>query len=155
MGVYGSKIETKKWYPSNPHKYRGDVNNIISRSSWETKAFNWMDNNRDVVSWSSESVILPYFDPIQNKMRRYFVDLWAEIKTNTGVIRRYLIEIKPDKFTRPPTQPKRITKSYLAEATQYVTNRAKWDAAEAVCKQNGVEFLILTEHDLFGSKNKK
>lgn len=30
--------EPKLWFPKNPNKYKGDVNNIWYRSSWEKKS---------------------------------------------------------------------------------------------------------------------
>jgi hypothetical protein len=104
--------------------------------------------NPDVIRYNSEEIIIPYFDPVQNKMRRYFVDFWAEIRDKTGVIKKFLIEIKPDKFTKPPVQPKKKSKRYIEEAMQYATNCAKWKAADEVCKHNNVNFIILTENHL-------
>lgn len=150
MSVYGKNIISRRWYPKNPEKYVGDAENIVSRSSWETKFLNFCDTNPAVIEYASEEVIIPYFDPVTNKMRRYFVDFWIKIKDKDGVVRKYLVEIKPDKFTKPPTAPKRKTKRYIEEAMQYATNCAKWEAADKVCKQNGIEFLILTEKHLFG-----
>lgn len=149
MSVYGKNTKSGKWTPRYPEKYKGDLNNIFFRSSWETKFFNYCDLNPGVLEWASEEIVVPYFDPVKNKMRRYFVDFWVKIKTQDGQIKKFLIEIKPDKFTRPPVQPKRKSKAYIEEALQYATNCAKWEAANKVCKDNGVEFLILTENHLF------
>lgn len=151
MAVYGKNTAQGKWKPRNPEKYAGKVEEIYYRSSWEVKFFNWLDLNPDVISWCSEEVVVPYFDPVQNKMRRYFVDFWAKVKTASGV-KKFLIEIKPDKFTKPPEQPKKKTKRYIEEAMQYATNCAKWEAANRVCKDNNMQFLILTETHLFGKK---
>jgi hypothetical protein len=148
MAVYGKNTVKSKWYPRNPEKYVGDVNSIIARSSWEIKFLNFCDMNPDVIRYNSEEIIIPYFDPVQNKMRRYFVDFWAEIRDKTGVIKKFLIEIKPDKFTKPPVQPKKKSKRYIEEAMQYATNCAKWKAADEVCKHNNVNFIILTENHL-------
>ena len=148
MSVYGSNIEARKWRPRHPEKYVGDPNDIVARSSWEVKFLNWCDSRDDVLAYSNETVIIPYFDPVKNKQRRYFVDFWVKVKTKTGEIRKFLIEIKPDKFTKPPVQPKRKTKRYIEEQLQYVTNCAKWDAAYNACKNTDVEFLILTENEL-------
>lgn len=152
MAVYGKNVQQGKWFPSHPEKYVGDVNSITSRSSWERKFFVWLDLNPDVIRWNSEEIVIPYFDPVQNKMRRYFVDFWAEIRDKNGVIRKFLIEIKPDKFTKPPETPKKKTKRYVEEVMQYATNCAKWEAANKVCKENDVQFLILTENHLGISK---
>ena len=32
---------------------------------------------------------------------------------------------------------------------QYIRNKAKWEAAGAYAKQNGIRFRIITEKDLF------
>ena len=151
MSVYGKNTLTRRWKPTNTDKYVGDSNGIIARSSWEVRVFNWLDTNPSVISWNSEGIVVKYFDPVTNKTRRYFVDICAQIKQKDGTVRTFLIEIKPDKFTKPPVEPKRKTKRYVEEVMQYATNCAKWEAAEKVCKDNGVEFLILTEKHIFNN----
>ena len=148
MSVYGKNTLTSKWRPCHPEKYCGDVNTIVARSSWEVKFLNWCDNNPDIVAYASEEIQIPYFDPASNKTRRYFVDFWIKIKTATG-IKKFLIEIKPDKFTKPPVQPKKKTKRYVEEVMQWLTNNAKWEAARKACvNSTDTEFIILTEHHL-------
>lgn len=151
MSVYGNNAYKGVWKPRNPHKYVGDVNNITYRSSWELKFFNYCDISPSVIEWASEEVVIPYFDPVKQKTRRYFVDFWAVIKTNQGV-KKFLIEIKPSKFTKPPEVPKRKTKRYVEEQLQYINNDAKWKAASALCESNGINFMILTEKELFGKQ---
>ena len=148
MAVYGKNTMQGKWYPKHPEKYVGDVDNIILRSSWEFKFCNFCDMNPDVIAWASETVIIPYFDPVQDKPRRYFVDFWLEIKDSSGRIKKYLVEIKPYKFTVPPATPKRKTKKYIEEMAQYLTNQAKWEAARSACRNNNTNFMILTENEL-------
>lgn len=149
MAVYGKNSVTRAWTPSHPEKYVGDVSTITSRSSWETKFMNYCDLNPDVLQWSSEEVVIPYFDPVQGKQRRYFVDFWIEVlDRRTGNTNKVLIEIKPDKFTRAPEQPKKKTKRFIEESLQFATNTAKWQAAREVCERSGVHFRILTEYDL-------
>ena len=48
--------ESKKslYKPSNPRKYKGNINNIICRSSWETKVCGWGDLNKNIIEWGSE-----------------------------------------------------------------------------------------------------
>jgi hypothetical protein len=152
MSAYGNNCVSRKWFPTNVDKYVGDPTGIVARSSWEIKFMNFLDMNPGVVRWASEEIPIPYFDPVKNKQRRYFIDFWAEIKDAQGNIKRYLIEIKPDKFTRPPEQPKRKTKRYLEEVMQWSTNNAKWSAAQELCKRSGTEFMILTERHIFNAK---
>ena len=127
----------------NRHKYKGDADNVIFRSMWERYCFKWLDINPQIKEWSSEEVIIPYFYDIDKSYHRYFVD----IKYTTVEGKTYLIEIKPDKQTKPPTG-KRKTKQYVTEATTYVKNQCKWKAADKFAKDNNYEFQIWTEHTL-------
>ena len=42
----------------NRQKYVGDADNIIFRSSWELKLLKWLDDHPDVISFSSEELII-------------------------------------------------------------------------------------------------
>lgn len=113
----------------------------------------WCDDNISVVEWGSETVIVPYISPIDNKVHRYFVDFYIKIKNKNNAIEKYLIEIKPEKFTKPPEIPKKKTKRFIDEVFQYGVNDAKWKAAFEFCKDRNMKFIILTEKDL-GIKTK-
>ena len=63
-----------------------------------------------------------------------------------------MIEIKPKKYTRPPKPTKRITKAFMHETKEWSRNRAKWAAAQEICKQHGWKFLIITEDHLQTTK---
>ena len=133
--------------PQHPEKYRGSLP-IYFRSSLEIKAFRWMDNNSNVLTWGSESVIIPYQGP-DGKLHRYFVDLVCEMKRTTGEVQKFLIEVKPDKQTLPPiVTPRQSIKTKLYESYNYAVNSKKWQAAEAWCSKKGMRFLILTEKHL-------
>jgi hypothetical protein len=60
--------------PKNPQKYKGDPTNIVYRSSWELKLMTYLDLHKDIVTWGSEELIIPYRSPIDNKIHRYFPD---------------------------------------------------------------------------------
>lgn len=138
----------RKYTPINPGKYTGDPTNIIMRSSWETKFALWCDKNPSVIKWNSEETIVPYVCPTDNKWHRYFIDFKIQIKDKKGNLKTYLVEIKPDKQTRPPEVPSRKTKRFLLEAATYIKNEAKWKAATNFAKDRGWEFIIITEHHL-------
>jgi len=144
-----AKYYQGKFKPRNPEKYKGKVNDIHYRSSWELRAFKWCDETDAVLKWASEEIVIPYRSPIDNKQHRYFVDLYFEVKDSTGKVKKYLAEIKPEKQTTPPDASKKKTKRYIQEAMTYAVNEAKWNAAIEVCKDSGVEFIILTEKHLF------
>ncbi len=132
----------------NPSKYKGNLSEIVYRSSWELKFMRWCDTNASVLEWGSETIVIPYKSPVDNKFHRYFVDFYVKIKNKENKIIKYLVEIKPDKFTKPPQIPKKQTKKFIQEVFQYGTNQAKWKAADEFCQDRGMKFLILTEHDL-------
>ena len=132
----------------NPLKYKGDINNIIYRSLWELRFMKWCDQNSSVLEWGSEIVIIPYISPVDKKVHRYFVDFYIKVKNSEEKIQKYLIEIKPEKFTKPPEIPTRKTKKFIDEVFQYGVNQAKWKAAFEFCEDRKMKFMILTEKDL-------
>lgn len=137
-----------KFFPKNPKKYRGDVNNIWYRSLWERKAMDWFDSNASVLEWSSEELIIPYISPLDNKYHRYFPDFVAQVKTRDGDLKRYVIEVKPEKQTKPPEKAKRVTKRIINEIATWGVNEAKWKAATDFCSDRGWIFKIITEKEL-------
>lgn len=132
-----------KYKPKYPSKYKGDPDNIIYRSGWELYCFSWCDRNPKIAHWSSEEVVVPYRWDIDKKMHRYFVDL--KIKYKDG--RTIIVEIKPEKETKPPKKPDR-SKRYINESMTYVKNMNKWEAANEYAKDRGWEFQIWTEKTL-------
>lgn len=149
-----------RFIPRNPSKYQGDYNNIVYRSSWECKVMNYIDKNPDILSWSSEELYIPYLSPVDNKYHRYFPDFIIKVrqKTTNQVI-TLVVEVKPEKQSRPPQKKSRVTKQYIHEVVTWGVNRAKWKAAIDYCKDrkwqfmvmtstDGVEFNYLTEHQL-------
>ena len=132
----------------NLSKYRGDAHNVIYRSSWELKLMNWCDTTPSVLEWGSEVVVIPYISPVDKRMHRYFVDFYMKIKDKNGNIEKYLIEVKPKKFTQEPVKPKRVTKQFLEEVFTYGVNQAKWKAAQEFCEDRRWKFIVLTEDEL-------
>lgn len=143
-----TKYHKRKYTPIHPEKYEGDPTGIIARSSWETKFFIWCDNNPAVVKWSSEELIIPYKCKTDDRWHRYFPDAKVKIRDAAGNIKTYIVEIKPDKQTRPPETPKRKTRQYINEVLTWGKNESKWLAAIEYCKDRGYEFKILTEKHL-------
>jgi hypothetical protein len=112
-----------------------------------------MDSNSNIISWGSESVIIPYNYPFNNSIRRYFIDIVALLKTKNGEMKKLLIEIKPHKQTLPPTQTKnKSPKTLIYENQQYIINHSKWEAARQWALKKGYHFIILTEKNYFGDK---
>jgi len=108
----------------------------------------WCDLNENVLQWGSEEIVIPYVSPADNKPHRYFVDFFIKIKTKDGSIKKYLVEVKPYRFTQEPIPPKRKTKNFINEVVLWAVNNAKWDSARKVASMRGWEFMLITEKDL-------
>ena len=137
-----------KYYPSYPRKYKGDQTNIIYRSLWERKFMVYCDKNESILEWASEEISIPYRSPVDNRVHRYFPDFYMKVKERNGKIKRYVIEVKPAKQTKPPVKPKRQTKGYIREAYEYAKNQAKWKMAREFCADRQWEFKVVTEKEL-------
>ena len=137
-----------RYKPKNPQKYQGNPNNIICRSSWERKLCVWCDVNKNIISWASEEMSIPYLSPKDNRVHRYYPDYLIKVKEKNNKISSYVIEVKPKKQTQPPKKRSRVTKSYIYECQTYAINQAKWKAANEFCKDNKIEFKIITEDEL-------
>ena len=136
-----------RFRPQNPSKYKGDPSNIIYRSSWELRVMKYLDENSSVLWWASEELFIPYLSPVDNRPHRYFPDFIVRALNKDKKEVTMVIEVKPEKQTKPPAQ-KRRTRQYLNEVVTYAVNEAKWKAANLFCKEHGWEFKILTEKDL-------
>jgi hypothetical protein len=134
--------------PLHPEKYIGNPQNIVYRSSWELRFMKWCDESTNVIQYGSEEFFIPYRSPVDNKVRRYFPDFLIKIQEQSGEIKTYLIEIKPQRQTVHPKAPKRKTKNWLYEMKTYSVNQAKWAAAEEWCRSRNIEFKIITEKEL-------
>jgi hypothetical protein len=144
-----SKFKQGLFRPTHPEKYKG-THPILYRSSYELKYMRWCDHNPAVIKWGSESIIIPYQNPLTGRVSRYFVDSNITLRAKDGTLKKYLIEIKPAIQTVPPqpSKTKRNPKSLLRRQAEYVKNRAKWEAATQWAKNKNYEFTILTEKHL-------
>ena len=141
-----------KYIPRNPKKYKGDPSRIVYRSLWERKFMVYCDNNRAILEWGSEEIIIPYKSPLDQKTHRYFPDFYVKYINKDKQVVREIIEVKPKKHLSPPKEPKRRTKRYLNEVATYIKNQAKFKAAEEYCKDRRYGFRILTEDQLLPKK---
>lgn len=145
----------KQYIPVYPEKYCGKYP-IWIRSSWEEKFCRWLDYNKNVLEWSSESIRISYIDPTKGrygmldekvgKKRSYYPDFMVKFKGG----KKYLIEIKPEKHLRmPKNKGKKSKKTLLERENIYLVNQAKFKAANLFCKKMGMEFKVITEKQLF------
>lgn len=136
-----------RYVPRHPQKYRGDPTNVICRSSWERRFYKWCDENPSILEWSSEEIVIPYLSPVDKRLHRYFPDAWMKVRSKDGVVKTYLVEIKPETQTKPP-KGTRKTKRFITETATFAVNTAKWKAAEEFCNDRKWQFMIITERHL-------
>ena len=137
-----------KFNPKNPKKYAGNSNNIWFRSSWELKLMHWLDMSESVVYWASEELPIKYFNPVDQKIHRYFPDFIVKVKKKDGLIMTYILEVKPEYQTKQPISNGKKSKRFIKESIDYVVNQSKWNAATEFCKDRGWIFKVVTENDL-------
>ena len=148
-----SPYRTGLFTPKNPHKYIGDIDKITFRSSWEKRVFTFLDDNPYILGWASEPFPIPYMKPVfingrpAFKRANYYPDIYVEFIDKDGMECRQLIEIKPEKQTKLSKSRKPVVR--LEENYIFQVNQAKWMAAEAWAKANGVEFMVATEKSIF------
>ena len=71
-----------------------------------------------------------------------------KVKGQNETTQTYLVEIKPEKQTRPPKKTQRVTKSFIYESKTWMINQAKWKAADEFCKDHMIQFKVVTEKEL-------
>jgi hypothetical protein len=69
------------------------------------------------------------------------------VKKRDNKVMTYILEVKPEKQTKPPDR-KRKTQKFINESVTYAINQEKWKAADLFCQEHGWQFKILTEKSL-------
>lgn len=133
----------------NPSKYVGKKT-PLSRSSWEFVFMRMLDEHPGVESWASESIQIPYRDPLTGRHTIYVPDFFIVYKDKNGKKKVEVVEVKPSNHTLL----EKVGKSRYNQE-QYVKNLAKWEAATAWCKQQGIKFRIINEDDIFHQGKKR
>ncbi len=141
---YGT--EHGKYNVINRSKYKGHPN-IVYRSSWEKKIFYWLDTVPSVKQWGSESVVVQYTTPLDNRVHNYYIDVdfWG-IQKGQDKPTHFLVEIKPFNQTIPPVKgPRQWESTYKEQCRTYIVNVCKWTAAYNYAQRTGKKFIIWTE----------
>lgn len=129
--------------PTNPEKYIGK-HNPKYRSGWEFTFMRFLDSNPNIIQWASESIRIPYRNPITGKSSTYVPDFLVLYENKYKKQIAELVEIKPKKQS--------LIESRVASARDIAIvaiNHAKWAAARAWCSQSGLVFRVINEDQLF------
>lgn len=138
-----SKFAQGIYEVKNPQKYVGKSKPKY-RSGWELTFMMFCDNNKSVINWASESIHIPYRNPLTGKQTIYIPDFFVVYENKFGKQVAELVEIKPKKQT--------LIENKVASAKDraiVAVNHAKWQAASAFCKRLGITFRVITENELF------
>lgn len=133
----------------NPEKYVG-IGTPRYRSSWEFAVMKMLDENPGIQQWASESIKIPYRDPLTGKNTIYVPDFLVVYVDKKQKKHAELWEVKP----KSQAVLEAVGKSKYNQA-HYVRNMAKWEVARAWCKQKGLLFRVINEEDLFHQGGKR
>lgn len=133
----------------HPEKYVG-TRTPLARSSWEFVFMRMLDEHPGVEKWASESVQIPYRDPLTGKYTIYVPDFFISYVDKNGKKHAEVVEVKP----ASQTLRENVGKSRYNQE-QYIKNLAKWEAANAWCKQKKIRFRVVNESDIFHQGKKK
>jgi hypothetical protein len=142
------KAEKGKFRPKNPLKYDGDPTQIVYRSGLEKRMMLWLDKMPSVLSWSSECLIIPYYNPMKKRPARYFPDFLVKYMDSKGETHTMVVEVKSASEQQEPKKKSRVTRRLVESFMIWETNKAKWRAAAKFCEERGWKFKLLSEHDL-------
>ena len=143
------KFAQGRFEMKNPTKYVGKKT-PLARSSWEFVFMRMLDEHPGVQNWASESIQIPYRDPLTGKNTIYVPDFFIVYVGKNGSKHAEVVEVKPSNHTLREA----VGKSQYNQQ-QYVKNLAKWEAANAWCKQQGIRFRVITENEIFHRGGKR
>jgi hypothetical protein len=138
-----------KFNLKNPEKYIGNRTPTY-RSGWEFAFMKFCDEHPNVTQWASESIRIPYRNPLTGKQTIYVPDFFVVYADKNGKQHVELVEVKPSNQAL-----KERTGRSVSNQAAWIVNKAKWSAARAFCKQKGMFFRIVTEEDIFHQGRKR
>jgi len=144
-----AKFAQGRFEMKNPDKDVGKKT-PLARSSWEFVFMRMLDEHQGVEKWASESIQIPYRDPLTGKYTIYVPDFFIVYNDKKGGKHAEVVEVKPES----QTVLEKVGKSQYNQQ-QYVKNIAKWEAANAWCKQQGLRFRVINEGEIFHQGGKR
>lgn len=144
-----AKFAQGRFEMKNPGKYVG-TKTPLARSSWEFVFMRMLDEHQGVEKWASESIQIPYRDPLTGKYTIYVPDFFITYVDKKGAKHAEVVEVKPASQTLLANVGKSVYNQQ-----QYIKNMAKWEAATKWCKQQGIKFRVVNEEHIFHQGSKR
>jgi len=144
-----AKFAQGRFEMKNPSKYVG-TKTPLARSSWEFVFMRMLDEHQGVEKWASESIQIPYRDPLTGKYTIYVPDFFITYVDKNGAKHAEVVEVKPASQTLLANVGKSVYNQQ-----QYIKNLAKWEAATKWCKQQGIKFRVVNEEHIFHQGSKR
>jgi hypothetical protein len=119
------------------------------RSGWELTFMMFLDSNDNVLQWASESIRIPYRNPLTGKQSIYVPDFLVTYRGRNNTTIAELIEIKPKKQSLLESRASDRDRAIVA------VNYAKWHQATLWCKKNGLTFRVINEDMIYHQGGKK
>jgi len=132
------------YHVRNAEKYLGKYDPEY-KSKLEAKMMFYLDHNENVVKWNYEAFPIKYLDESTNKVRNYYIDFIAVIRTPENRLQTVWIEVKSESETHPPG--KRASKNPKA-VELWMKNQSKWKAAKQLAESRGHKFVVISEKEL-------
>ena len=132
----------------NPAKYVG-TGKPRYRSGWELTFMMFLDSNDNVLQWASESISIPYRNPITGKQSMYVPDFLVTYRGRNNTTIAELIEIKPKKQSLIESKMNDRDRAIVA------VNYAKWHSATLWARKNGLTFRVINEDQIYHQGGKK
>lgn len=143
-----SRALSGSYLAKNPEKYVG-THPIVYRSSWELAVMRMCDANPSIIQWASESIKIPYVNPLTAKQSVYVPDFTVLFEDKNGNTKTEVWEIKPRKETFVAEAKSQRDRLALA------INAAKWKAAQKFCSKHGMQFRVINEDAIFRNPKRR
>jgi len=132
----------------NTNKYVG-TGTPRYRSGWELTFMMFLDSNDNILQWASESISIPYRNPLTGKQSIYIPDFFVTYRGPNNTVKAEVVEIKPK--SQSLLESRTSTRDRMAIAVNY----AKWDSATKWAQRNGLVFRVINEDQIYHQGGKK
>jgi hypothetical protein len=162
-----SNYNQGNYVPNNKDKVikLNTAGGVYFRSSWEKKIMTWLDHNDKIIKWGAECMKIPYqmthFEngDMRVKEHCYYPDFYYEMRTEDGVLKQVVVEVKPMKEynmvialnegkLQVPQKGTKKLKNFEYDLKMAYKNKNKWETMINWCNKKGYEFIIITEENL-------